>query len=568
MLDLTSPAGRVATVLFLPAPGPPVLEQLERAAGGAAHRPGPAGGAAVLAQRRGVGDRVDLAAHEWVGVEEERESAAAGEGGDADDEAVGGAAAGGVSEVAGDGGEDGAARDGGGDGDGGGLGVRAHAAQRLPEDEGEERAFAEEGHDEHGEAGGTGEVRGERGEQDGADVEEGDEMARFEDEAEAGADEAGDGKGGVGDGEVVRGVVGGVGGGEVDAEGCRVNFLATDVAELAEDAKGERDPDDGNVVPSGGVGAVQSFTCVFELAVRGFREWDVVVCHGQQDRGQRDAKICPLRVHERGRVGRPVEEGFVGDQGRHDTADSLHALTEVEADLGILGSTTQRNEGIGGDFQNGQANCNDKVGDDEGRKRSQNSRGPEDHGAARVDGQPDGKAGFEAPPLQHPVSDRQGPDEISRKICTMAAGVLARRPLSDALELLIQHREQAVFEAPDEEQDGDHGDRKNGFAIRHVHHAFLLVQFHKVEKRRFVRASVSSGVGEGGVGPLDPGHARRELRHLRRGQKLHHVRGVRSCRVRGATRRSADASKVPQADIIRQGWEIVVIWEIRRTARR
>ena len=66
------------------------------------------------------------------------------------------------------------------------------------------------------------------------------------------------------------------------------------------------------------------------------------------------------------------------EQAKQHGGDGLHALTDVQPDLGVAGRAAERDEGVGAELEDGDAAANDEVGDDEGRVGEEHGRWPED----------------------------------------------------------------------------------------------------------------------------------------------------------------------------------------------
>lgn len=146
-----------------------------------------------------------------------------------------------VGEEAGQGGEEGAARDGGDDPGGAALGVAAETADGEGEDGGEDAGLEEEDQGEHGDTPLALDAHGQGDEDHDARHEDHEDLAGLEVHHEAGGGEAANGEQGLGDGVAVRGgcvVDAGALGGVADEVGGDAD-LGADVAELGGDTKEE-----------------------------------------------------------------------------------------------------------------------------------------------------------------------------------------------------------------------------------------------------------------------------------------------------------------------------------------
>jgi hypothetical protein len=107
-----------------------------------------------------------------------------------------------------------------------------------------------------------------------------------------------------------------------------------------------------------------------EVVITGLGQGNVVEDDGEGNDKEGDGEAAPLHAEQIQLVG-AGEEGHLCDDGRYSGTDSVEPLGEVEASLRQLTWTGKTDEQVCGHFKAGNAEGEDKVGDDEARVRSQ-----------------------------------------------------------------------------------------------------------------------------------------------------------------------------------------------------
>ncbi|RSH89801.1 hypothetical protein EHS25_001787 [Saitozyma podzolica] len=130
---------------------------------------------------------------------------------------------------------------------------------------------------------------------------------------------------------------------------------------------------------------------------------------------------------------------------------------QVDACLGELAGAGGGDERTGGDLGVREAEGDGEIGDDKAGVRAQNRRGPERHGAGGVDGEAghEGRLELRGPLVpEDPAADESGSKEVGGPVGVVQGDGVGGRPSPQVLDLHIEGSDQAVGEAPEEEQDG------------------------------------------------------------------------------------------------------------------
>ena len=147
---------------------------------------------------------------------------------------------------------------------------------------------------------------------------------------------------------------------------------------------------------------------LLEVGVRRFGDGRVDEDQAQQGVEDGDAEVAPLHVDEAAAVLHAAEEGLAREQGEEHGGRGLHALADVEPDLGEARRAAQRDERVAAQLEDGDAAAHDQVGHDEGRVGEEHGRGPEDERAKAVEGEARDEGGLEAVGAEDVVADGHG----------------------------------------------------------------------------------------------------------------------------------------------------------------
>ena len=180
----------------------------------------------------------------------------------------------------------------------------------------------------------------------------------------------------------------------------------------------------------------------------------------EEDEG-RDAEVGPLHGCE-GVWVRRFEEHAGREQGRHDGADGLEGLREFEAEFGVARGTAGRDEGVRGRFERREARADDEQGPAEAAEGALQRRRPEHEGSDPVDAQACDEGPSVAEFADEESRVRGRADEVGAEVGALEAAGAGGGDVEGCLEFGVEDVQEAVGEAPEEEQDGHEGDGVEG----------------------------------------------------------------------------------------------------------
>ena len=183
--------------------------------------------------------------------------------------------------------------------------------------------------------------------------------------------------------------------------------------------------------------------------------------HGQEKDKGGDAKVRPLNVGKIFRVS-VSEEDSRRQKGRHDRADGLEGLGELQTELGQSWGTTCGDEGIGRSLESRKTGADDEKRAAKAAKRSIDGGRPKHEGTNTVDAE----SGDERPSVtkfaDNPARVSEGANQVSAKVCTLQTSSLGGCNVQGILEFGVEDIEETVCETPQEEEHGDESDWEDG----------------------------------------------------------------------------------------------------------
>ena len=358
--------------------------------------------------------------------------------------------------------EQGAAGDGSDDPGGTAFRVAAEPADRQREDGGEDAGFEEEDEREHGDAAFALGAHGGRDEDHYPGHEDHEHPAGLDEHHQPRGGEPSDGEEALADGIPIRARgVADLGG--LDAvldELARDADLRPDVAELSRDAEEEfillaqRAVDESRQ-------ARGLFRLQRHVGIRDLGDGGEVKHDGEEEHKRGDPEVRPLHVAQVRGIG-VLEEDARGEQRRHHGPDSLEGLAQLEAKLGKARRAAGGDERVRARFQGRQPGPDDEQRAAEAAEGAVDGRRPEHEGADAVDAQPRDEGPAVAELAHHPSRIRGRADEVGAEVGALQPPGFGRGDVERVLEFGVQHVQEPVGEAPEEEEHGHERDGHDG----------------------------------------------------------------------------------------------------------
>ena len=304
---------------------------------------------------------------------------------------------------------------------------------------------------------------------DGGLVDEQDNAGLETEVHEASSAEATDGEESLGDSVVVGTLVVSLGdahlgvrlGEEVDEERGDTD-LSTNVAELSGNTEEE-----GVLFAEGLVGVSSSsghhLGLISHVGVGDLRDGSEVEYNSQDTDEDGDTKVNPLDRLKRLAVRTDILEDDEGSKdGSNDGANSLERLRKLETELSPLRRTADSNVGIGRGLESRQTGANNEHGTAETTEASLDSGWPEHKSSDAVDSETEHEGVAVAELAQEPSRVCEGTDEVGTEVGGLETRRLSLSDVQGNLEARVENIEKTVGEAPEEEEECNHGDRDDG----------------------------------------------------------------------------------------------------------
>jgi hypothetical protein len=248
---------------------------------------------------------------------------------------------------------------------------------------------------------------------------------------------------------------------EVDEERGDTD-LSTNVAELSGNTKEE-----GVLVAEGLVGVSSSrghhLGLISHVGVGDLRDGSEVENNSQDTDKDGDTKVNPLdRLKRLAVLTDILEDDERSKDGSNDGANSLERLRKLETEFGPLGRTADSNVGVGRGLESRQTRADNEHGTAETTEASLDSGWPEHKSSDAVDSETEHEGVAVAKLAQKPSRVCERSDEVGTEVGGLKTGRLSLSDVQGNLEARVENIEKTVGEAPEEEEECNHGDRDDG----------------------------------------------------------------------------------------------------------